>query len=142
MSADEALLARLRSLANREGLDPERVIADFRHGGALAQLVRKLLGGSAARRGPQANNEVNWFRFVLVVHAKRSGSSNGKYGADVFGRAADILRHDRDNFDPDDKMSAKLKRTYSRMRSEKGWKDEDVPDGLAGFFSSPPTSTE
>lgn len=121
---------RLATMARLEGIDPGQAIADFRHGGPLARLLRSFLADEPSRRpGPTADRVENWRRFVLVVSAKRMGM------ADAFVAAAELdgsTAEDTESRSPD-----RYRRTYFRMKN-KGWRDEDVPAGLGAFFSLPP----
>lgn len=123
---------RLRGLAKLEGQDPDRVIADFRKGGALANLVASVVGAPARRIGRPPQTAVNWRRFVAVVLARRSGCP------DPYSAAAEVLgegnrKQRRVAGDPHER----IKKSYERSR-QMGWRDEHVPQGLAALFSDPP----
>lgn len=123
----EQALAALARVAN---LDPDKVLADYRHGGPLADLARVLLGERRRRPGPRSDVRENWRRFVLVVLAKRRSS------ADPFAEAAEIGQQGDD--DPGDAAPSRYHGNYHRMRRTRGWRDEHVPLGLGALFSSPP----
>lgn len=73
-------LAVLRGVAILQGVAPGPVIEDFLRGGALAELVRAVLGSEARRvlpRGPQPRDDVlqSYFRVAALIGA---GHSQGK----------------------------------------------------------------
>lgn len=128
----------LRNWARLEGVDQEAVVADYRHGGALAQLIRRMVGAPKTRKGRPPNAAENWRRFVLVVIAKRRiEGGSGEKGQSAFQLAADLERgrdHDRD---PNATAPGRFKQAYARAKRH-GWNDEDVPLGLSAFYSEPP----
>lgn len=122
----------LIGLARATGVEPKRVLADFRRGGALADLAQAVLGERRLRRpGPDADLEENWRRFVLVVLAGRSEKSSR------FVQAAEMGQQGDD--DPNDVLQGRYRQNYFRMKRERGWRDEDVPAGLGALFSAPPS---
>ncbi|WP_238272146.1 hypothetical protein [Methylobacterium cerastii] len=133
----------LRTWALLEGVDPDRAVADLRHGGPLAHLVRSLLSGSARpKRGRKRNVEENWRRFVLVVMAKRrlacenSGDEEDEFHLAAYFDQRKDWEGDRNITRPE--MYAK---TYRRM-VKLGWCDDDVPQGLKAQFSTPPALSD
>lgn len=127
----------LRTWARLDGIDEDAVIADYRHGGALAQLVRRVIGAPHSQQGRSSDDEENWRRFVLVVIAKRRiGRGRREKGRNAFELAAD-LGQGGPSEDLGGSAPERFKSTYYRSK-RRGWKDEDVPSGLAAFYSKPP----
>jgi hypothetical protein len=118
-------------LAILSGEDPDAVIADWEHGGALARVVEKLAGGER-RRGRKPKTRENWRRFVLVVLAKRDAGP----GQDPYALAAAAGEQDGD---PEDTQRERYRSSYRRgLQPPHRWTDADVPLGLAALFSEPP----
>lgn len=134
--SDHEIEERLRGMAAVCGVHPEKAVRELRHGGALAQIIRRSLGGAPKQRGRPPKDDINWRRFCLIVTARRNGSTRGQ--GSFYERAAALVARE-DEFEPG--LPDTLKAHYAKMK-RRGWTDSDVPEGLAAFFSSTPPDTD
>lgn len=76
--ADAEIEALVRAAALAFGLQPEKVVADFQKGGALADLVRAAFGGTPKAKRPRGRPKKlapSWWTYVRVVYLMRQGLS-------------------------------------------------------------------
>lgn len=130
--ADADIEALVQAAALAFGLQPDKVVADFRKGGALADLIRAAFDGAPKVKGSRGRprDEVgSWLAFIQVIHLVRQGHSL----EEAWARCADDMNL----------TDSAVRSRYERVRDRDKVSPDSVPASpLVAIFADPrPQST-
>lgn len=125
--ADANIEALVQAAALAFGLKPDKVVADFQKGGALADLVRAAFGGAPkvkGSRGRPRDEAGSWLAFIQVVHLVRQGHSL----EEAWARCADDMNL----------TDSAVRSRYERVRDRDKVSPNSVPASpIVAIFADP-----